>query len=117
MSQPASPVTEWHQLRGFQRDCLVAIRRLTVRQSTPYGLAIKCECQALRDGPVNHGQLYPTLDELVDAGYVTKRPLDDRTNCYELTDAGASLLAAQADAFQTFVDDAPAAVTGAGDVE
>jgi DNA-binding PadR family transcriptional regulator len=37
--------------------------------------------------------LYPNLDTLIDKGYVTKSQLDDRTNRYELTDAGREVLA------------------------
>ena len=44
---------------------------------------------------VNHGQLYPNLDELVDAGLVEKCSVDGRTNAYSLTDDGESALDAR----------------------
>ena len=86
------PPTTYHQLRGIQRDCLLAIARLDAREETPYGLAIKRECQTLRDEPVGHTRIYPNLDELVDQQLIEKRQLDARTNRYELTSQGRHLL-------------------------
>lgn len=95
------PPTEYHQLRGFQRDCLLAIARLETSDKSPYGLAIKRECQSLRDEEVTHSKLYPNLDELTDHGLITKQELDARTNTYELTDAGRRLLTAHAQTLDT----------------
>jgi DNA-binding PadR family transcriptional regulator len=77
------------ELTGFQRDVLYCI----AGSEEPYGLGIKAELEAYGDTEVNHGRLYPNLDTLIDKGYVTKSKLDDRTNRYELTDAGRSVLA------------------------
>ena len=77
------------ELTGFQRDLLYCI----AGTEEPYGLGIKAELEAYGDTEVNHGRLYPNLDTLIDKGYVTKSKLDDRTNRYELTDAGRSVLA------------------------
>ena len=77
------------ELTGFQRDLLYCI----AGTQEPYGLGIKAELEAYGDTEVNHGRLYPNLDTLIDKGYVTKSKLDDRTNRYELTDAGRSVLA------------------------
>jgi len=77
------------ELTGFQRDILYCIADL----EEPYGLGIK---QALEDyggTEINHGQLYPNLDTLVDKGYLAKSSIDKRTNNYELTAAGRELLA------------------------
>lgn len=41
---------------------------------------------------INHGRLYPNLDELVGAGYVEKGQIDDRTNAYSLTEKERVLL-------------------------
>jgi DNA-binding PadR family transcriptional regulator len=53
-----------------------------------YGLAIKRELEDYYGTEVNHGRLYPNLDELVGMGLVEKSELDKRTNQYELTDDG-----------------------------
>ena len=74
---------------GFQRDVLYCI----AGSEEPYGLGIKAELEAYGDTEVNHGRLYPNLDRLIDKGYVTKSQIDDRTNRYELTDAGQEVLA------------------------
>ena len=44
---------------------------------------------------VNHGRLYPNLDDLVDDGLLKKGEQDKRTNYYVLTDAGRDRLAAR----------------------
>ncbi|RJX42906.1 PadR family transcriptional regulator [Halonotius aquaticus] len=77
------------ELTGFQRDLLYCI----AGAEEPYGLGIKAELEAYGDTEVNHGRLYPNLDTLIEKGYVTKSQLDDRTNRYELTDAGREVLA------------------------
>lgn len=51
-----------------------------------YGLAIKRELEEYYDGEVSHGRLYPNLDRLVNSNYVEKRPRDERTNEYGLTE-------------------------------
>jgi len=77
------------ELTGFQRDVLYCI----AGSEEPYGLGIKAELEAYGDTEVNHGRLYPNLDTLIDKEYVTKSQIDDRTNRYELTDAGREVLA------------------------
>lgn len=72
------------QLTGFQRDLLFVIKGL----ADPHGLAIKDELEAEYDEEINHGRLYPNLDDLVDMGYVAKGTKDDRTNEYTLTAKG-----------------------------
>lgn len=72
------------QLTGFQRDLLFVIEGL----ADPHGLAIKDELEAEYDEEINHGRLYPNLDDLVAMGYVAKGTKDDRTNEYTLTDQG-----------------------------
>lgn len=78
-----------HDLTGFQRDLLVVIAGL----DEPHGLAIKAEIEDYYEGPINHGRLYPNLDELVDAGYVDKGEKDRRTNVYTVTERGREVLA------------------------
>ena len=81
----------------------MAIRRLTTREDTPYGLAIKRELQGMGDEAVSHSKLYPNLADLVAAGYVTTTQLDGRTKRYDLTDAGHDLLTQRAQALQSLV--------------
>ena len=71
------------ELTAFQKNIL------TVLAERPrYGLAIKRELESYYDDEVNHGRLYPNLDDLVSEGFVEKSALDKRTNEYALTDAG-----------------------------
>src|SRR6056297_1380686 len=70
-------------LTAFQRHILTILA-----EEPMYGLAIKRELEAYYDDEVNHGRLYPNLDDLVEIGFVSKSELDKRTNQYELTDAG-----------------------------
>lgn len=64
-------------------------------EESRYGLAIKRSLEAYYGKDVNHGRLYPNLDELVEKGYVKKGEIDKRTNSYELTDAGRDVLVAE----------------------
>jgi len=73
-----------YDLTGFQRDLLVVISGL----DEPHGLAIKEELEDYYESEVNHGRLYPNLDELVEKGLVEKGEKDRRTNVYHLTQRG-----------------------------
>ncbi|WP_245180566.1 helix-turn-helix transcriptional regulator [Haloarcula amylovorans] len=66
-----------------------------------YGLGLKASLEAYYDEEVNHGRLYPNLDELVKQGCVEKSKLDDRTNEYTLTEKGAELIREDAKRRQT----------------
>lgn len=79
-----------HQLTAFQQTILVVLA-----EETRYGLAIKRALEAYYGTEVNHGRLYPNLDELADMGLIEKSKLDDRTNEYALTDAGKDALLEQ----------------------
>jgi DNA-binding PadR family transcriptional regulator len=70
-------------LTAFQQNIL------TILSEEPmYGLAIKRQLEEYYGDEVNHGRLYPNLDDLVEEGLVEKSQLDKRTNEYALTDAG-----------------------------
>ena len=71
------------ELTAFQQNILTILA-----EEPRYGLAIKRELEAYYDSEVNHGRLYPNLDDLVEMGLVEKSELDKRTNQYELTDDG-----------------------------
>ncbi|CQR50787.1 MULTISPECIES: PadR family transcriptional regulator [Haloferax] len=70
-------------LTAFQQNILVILA-----EEPMYGLAIKRHLESYYDTEVNHGRLYPNLDDLVEMGLVEKSELDKRTNQYELTDDG-----------------------------
>lgn len=76
------------QLTGFQRDILYVISGI----EEPYGLAIKDKLEEYYEQEVNHGRLYPNLDDLVENGFVKKGELDRRTNSYTLTERGYKAL-------------------------
>lgn len=71
------------ELTAFQNNILVILAKEPM-----YGLAIKRELEDYYGAEVNHGRLYPNLDELVELGLVEKSELDKRTNEYSLTDDG-----------------------------
>ncbi|MBX0326071.1 PadR family transcriptional regulator [Halomicroarcula sp. F13] len=85
-------MTTWHECSGFQRDLLQAIAALTTRDEAPYGLGLKTYLEDHYDDPINHSRMYQNLDKLVEAGLITREPLNDRTNAYRLTEDGWSLL-------------------------
>ena len=88
-------------LTAFQQNILTILA-----EEPRYGLAIKRELESYYDSEVNHGRLYPNLDELVELGLVEKSELDKRTNQYALTDDGYQTLLDQLQwAFERLVVD------------
>jgi DNA-binding MarR family transcriptional regulator len=87
-TQPAQAAVADPELTKFQLRTLAILA-----EEARYGLAIKRELAQYYGKVVNHGQLYPNLDTLVEKGFVAKTELDQRTNEYSLTDAGAQALA------------------------
>jgi DNA-binding PadR family transcriptional regulator len=79
-------------LTAFQKEALLAVARLEDSDEEPYGLGIKRQLQERLDKEVNHGRLYPNLDDLVDLGLLEKEALDKRTNTYTLSEEGKELL-------------------------
>jgi DNA-binding PadR family transcriptional regulator len=80
------------ELTAFQQNILVVLA-----EEARYGLAIKRSLEEYYDAEVNHGRLYPNLDDLVEMGLVEKSELDKRTNQYELTEAGVQALVGRLD--------------------
>jgi len=76
-------------LTGFQRDMLYCIASI----EDPYGLNIKRELEEYLSIEVNHGRLYPNLDQLVEQGLLRKEQKDKRTNLYILTPLAKELIA------------------------
>lgn len=92
---------EWVQLRAFQRDCLIALGSFQAVGDAPKGLEILDFLEAERGLPMNHGRLYPNLDDLVADGLVGKGSKDARTNEYRLTTRGREVLRAGSRRFPT----------------
>ena len=76
-------------LTAFQRDVL----RVLDHDDGRKGLSIKAELESYYGTPVNHGRLYPNLDQLVDRDLVDKGQRDRRTNEYALTETARDELA------------------------
>lgn len=80
------------ELTAFQH------RILTVLSAEPmYGLAVKRQLEDYYDSDINHGRLYPNLDDLVELGLVEKSELDKRTNQYALTESGRDVIVERLD--------------------
>jgi DNA-binding PadR family transcriptional regulator len=71
------------ELTAFQQNILTILS-----DDARYGLAIKRELETYYGDEVNHGRLYPNLDDLVEMGLIEKSELDKRTNEYGLTEEG-----------------------------
>ena len=78
------------ELTAFQQNILVILA-----EEPRYGLAIKRELESYYDSEVNHGRLYPNLDDLVEMDLVEKSELDKRTNQYALTEKGREAVLGQ----------------------
>ncbi len=76
------------ELTGFQRDLLFVIAAVEPVKGTK----IKAEIEDYYGVEINHGRLYPNLDELADSGLIEKAQRDRRTNEYSLTTRAESLL-------------------------
>jgi DNA-binding PadR family transcriptional regulator len=74
-------------LTAFQQNILVILS-----EEPMYGLAIKRRLESYYGTEVNHGRLYPNLDDLVEMGLVEKSELDKRTNQYALTEQGETVV-------------------------
>lgn len=70
----------------------------------PKGVDVKELLDQYYEQDVDHGQLYPNLDELVEKGLIEKGKIDDRTNEYSLTKRGKRELAARRDWEDDFVE-------------
>jgi len=84
-AEESEPVRD---LTAFQQNVLAVLS-----EEPRYGLAIKRELEDYYGEEVNHGRLYPNLDDLVGMGLVEKSQLDKRTNQYELTEFGEEAVA------------------------
>jgi DNA-binding PadR family transcriptional regulator len=85
--EPAASDSVVRELTAFQQNILVVLA-----EEPRYGLAIKRTLEDYYGTEVNHGRLYPNLDDLVEMDLVEKSELDKRTNQYELTEPGRDAL-------------------------
>jgi DNA-binding PadR family transcriptional regulator len=83
----ASDVSEasYENLSAFQRDILHVVMELAESTEESYGLAIKRRLEGRYEDDVNHGRLYPNLDDLVSLGLIERGEIDKRTNRYTIT--------------------------------
>ncbi len=81
-------MSDYANLSAFNRDVLWIL----ANEGEQKGVDIRLTLEEYYDSPVNHGQLYPNLDDLVDADLVDKGEIDGRTNSYALTEAGRRIL-------------------------
>lgn len=72
------------ELTAFQRDTLHVVNRL----EDPHGLAIKDQLESYYGKDVNHGRLYPNLNDLSEKSLIKVGTKDKRTNKYTLTQKG-----------------------------
>lgn len=88
---------QYANLSAFQRDILLVLQRLSNSDEDSYGLAIKRRLEDRYGSEVNHGRLYPNLDEMIEDGLIERGQIDKRTNRYTLTDDGRALLQSHGD--------------------
>lgn len=103
----------WFDLSGFQLNLL----REIVETEKPSGQTIRRNLEARTGDEINHGRLYPNLDELVDHQLVEKGEQDQRTNYYEVTNAGRTLAEQIADDFDYATTEPLAAATDGGSTD
>lgn len=96
---------QYANLSAFQRDILLVLLRLEDSDEDSYGLAIKRRLESRYDSDVNHGRLYPNLDELIENDLIERGQIDKRTNRYTATDAGRELLRAHGEEIAELFED------------
>ena len=78
----------WFDLNSSKRDLLVEIYQM----DQPSGQDIRHRMKAEHNEDVDHGRLYPNLDDLVDYGLIYKGEQNLRSNCYQITNDGRRLV-------------------------
>jgi len=110
MSTTTSDTTETNStphhtdLTAFQIDLLTVCGRLEQSLEDVKGLAIKEGVADIYGEEINHGRLYPNLDELAEEGLIEKGTIDNRTNSYRVTRRGFRLLQQRRDHLTAAVD-------------
>ena len=83
------------QTTAFKYEVLVAVAALDEPSGQDIRRWMEHNQNPTLTDDVNHGRLYPNLDDLVEAGLLQKGEQNKRTNYYALTDAGRDQLAAR----------------------
>jgi len=98
----------WFDLNGSKRDLLVEIYQM----DQPSGQDIRHRMKAEHDEDVDHGRLYPNLDDLVDYGLIDKGEQNLRSNYYQITNDGRRLVEDTARYFASIGATNPVAADG-----
>lgn len=86
----------WYDLTAFQQTILRVLAEMDADDTDRmYGMEIKRRLEDRYETDINHGRLYPNLDDLNEMGLIEVGKLDKRTNSYELTDDGRRMLERQ----------------------
>ena len=78
----------WFDLNSSKRDLIVEIYQL----DQPSGQDIRHRMKAEHNEDVDHGRLYPNLNDLVDLGLLDKGEQNLRSNYYQITNVGQRLV-------------------------
>ena len=89
----------WYDLTAFKRDCLRILAEMEDDGAKMHGLGLRDRLEQRYPGQINHGRLYPNLDDLVAMDLVEKSELDRRTNSYHITEHARAMLRRQREAF------------------
>jgi len=89
---PLVPGTAARDLRLFHVEILRAVALIERSGEECSGQAIKDRLDQWFGEEINHGRLYPNLDELVHGRVLEKGQINRRTNRYVLTDEGRAVL-------------------------
>jgi DNA-binding PadR family transcriptional regulator len=95
-----NPIASLPDLSRFQLEVLYELY-----ENADYGLRVKELLSEYFETEVNHGRLYPNLDELAEMGLVDKSKADGRTNRYALTSDGRAVVEADHDRRAAIVGD------------
>jgi len=98
----------WFDLNASKRDLLVEIYQM----DQPSGQDIRHRMKAEHDEDVDHGRLYPNLDDLVDYGLIDKGEQNLRSNYYQITNDGRRLVEDTARYFASIGATNPVAADG-----
>jgi len=71
-------------LTAFQRDVLWVLSNGGAQK----GVGVRSQLENYYEKSVNHGQVYPNLNDLIERNLVKKSEVDGRTNEYSLTEEG-----------------------------
>ena len=92
-------------------SCKLVTRGRSEQEEEPHGLAVKAELDDYYEQEINHGRLYPNLDDLVNKGLLEKGELDKRTNVYTVTQRGLREIEARREWESQYLKDVNAPTT------